>query len=152
MAQLTQKQFLKTMPAAIIPHLPPHLQAIKIRQPWRFIIQFHFGEPGLHYEISNASRQKCWEIGFHCESKDKQLNRYLLNGFRQNLFEIKDSIGNHIEAEMWDKGWTKIYELYPYAPLSIVYQEKLGQRVAEFITCIQPIFAELRGNVRQVYR
>lgn len=44
------------------------------------------------------------EIGFRCESRDKMLNKLLLYGFRQNLFEIKDKLGESIEAEMWDKG------------------------------------------------
>ena len=146
MSHLSHIQFIKELPLHVLPHLPDHLQQIQVRQPWRWLVQFHFGEPRLHYEVSKASRQNSWELGLHCEAKDKNLNRYLLNGFRQNLFEIKDHLGASIEAEMWDKGWTKIYELYPQAPLTLAYQEAVGQRMAEIITCIQPIFAELRNG------
>jgi hypothetical protein len=86
------------------------LQGIKVKQPWRWLIQFHYGEPWLHYEVSRPRNHAGLELGFHCESRDKDLNRFLLLGFRHHLFEIKDTLGESIEAEMWDRGWTKIYE------------------------------------------
>ena len=153
MAQLTRNMFLQTLPNAVITQLPAPLQtSIQVRQPWRWLVQFHFGEPRLHYEVSKAARRNGWELGFHCEAGDKQLNRFLLDGFRRHLFEIKDTLGETIEAEMWDRGWTKIYEVVPERPLSTPYQIELGQRLADIITCIHPIFIELRGAVRSIHR
>ena len=137
----------------MVPQLTTPLQeSIQIRQPWRWLLQFHFGEPRLHYEVFKVSRQNGWELGLHCESKDKQLNRFLLNGFRKHLFEIKDTLGESVEAEMWDKGWTKIYEIYPSEPLTAEYQTAVAKRLADIIVCLQPIYAELRGQVRQFHR
>ena len=152
MTTLSNTTFLKTLPDVVLPHLPVALQGIQVRQPWRWLIQFHSGEPRLHYEVSRVSRQRGWEIGFHCEAKDKDLNRFLLDGFRRHLFEIKDTLGDSIEAEMWDKGWTKIYEVYPHAPLTTAYQMEIGQRVATIITCLHPIYADLRNTVARTYR
>jgi len=152
MTALSRNNFLKTLPATIKPLLPEPLQVIQSRQQWSWLIQFHFGEPRLHYEVSPVRGRPVWELGFHFEAKDKTLNRYLLLGFRRHLFEIKDVLGEQIEAEMWDRGWTKIYELFPGDDLTTAYQLKLAARLALIITCLQPIFAELRGNVAQVYR
>lgn len=153
MTKLTQNQFLGSLAEQTIPRLTPILQnSVHVRQPWRWLVQFHFGEPKLHYEVAKAVRRDGWELGFHCESKDKQLNRLLLLGFRTHLFEIKDTLGESIEAEMWDKGWTKIYEVYPNAPLTLDYQQQVAKRLAAMICCIQPIFAELRGFVREYHR
>lgn len=140
------------MPDVLIPHLPSSLQKIQVNQPWRWLIQFHFGETRLHYELSKAARRDGWEIGLHCEARDKQLNRFLLNGFRQHLFEIKDTLGPTIEAEMWDRGWTKLYEVVSPEPLTEAYQRRVGERLAEFIICVHPIFADLRGQVRRLHR
>ncbi len=93
-----------------------------------------------------------WELGFHCEAKDKRLNRFLLDGFRRHLFEIKDSLGESIEAEMWDRGWTKVYEVVPPELLTSEYQSKLGQRMAAIITCLHPFYVDLRSSVASVYR
>jgi hypothetical protein len=152
MSSLSRNKFLQTLPDVVIPHLPPPLQGIKHRQPWGWLVQFHYGEPRLHYEISPAFRLGGWELGFHCEAADKQLNRLLLTGFRRHLFEIKDVLGERIEAEMWDRGWTKIYELYPEGELTSDYQAQIGRRLADIITCLHPIYAELRNDAAQIYR
>jgi len=153
MASLSKNNFLQTLPNIVQSQLSAPLQkSIQVRQPWRWLVQFHFGEPRLHYEVSKASHRSGWELGLHCEARDKQLNRFLLDGFRRNLFEIKDVLGESIEAEMWDRGWTKIYEVYPDAPISTAYQAQLGNRLAEIIVCLHPIFVELRGAVRSVHR
>lgn len=152
MSTLSHKKFIQTFPDAVVPHLPKRLQHIQVRQPWRWLVQFHFGEPRLHYELSRVSKQDGWELGLHCEAGDKQLNRYLLQGFRRHLFEIKDTLGEQIEAEMWDKGWTKIYEVVPGDTLTPAYQKQLGRRMAAIITCLHPIFVELRQDVARLHR
>jgi len=152
MSTLSHKKFIQTFPDAVVPHLPPRLQHVQVRQPWRWLVQFHFGEPRLHYELSRVSKQDGWELGLHCEARDKQLNRYLLQGFRRHLFEIKDMLGERIEAEMWDKGWTKIYEVVPGDTLTPAYQKQLGRRMAALITCLHPIFVELRQDVARLHR
>jgi hypothetical protein len=145
MATLSRNNFLKTMPDVVAAHLPPALQGIQSRQPWGWLVQFHYGEPRLHYEVSKVSRLDGWELGFHCEATDKRLNQRLLDGFCRHLFEIKDTLGESIEAEMWDRGWTKIYEVVPEEDMTTAYQLKLGQRLAEIIMCLHPFYVELRN-------
>ena len=118
----------------------------------RLCSSVHYAEPRLHYEVSRPRSRKGPELGFHCEARDKNLNRYLLHGFRQNLFEIKDELGESIEAEMWDRGWTKIYEVWPEAELTEEYQSEVGERLAEFIVCLHPIYVQLRNDVARVHR
>ena len=91
---ISYRNFLQTLPETVIPQLPANLQGIKVRQAWRYLIQFHYGEPGLHYEVSGAKHRPGWEVGFHCEARDKRLDRHLLDGFRRHLFEIKDQRGH----------------------------------------------------------
>ena len=152
MPTLSNAKFLRTFPDVVMVHLPQALQTIQVRQPFPWLVQFHYGEPRLHYELSKVRRGGGWELGFHCEARDKPLNRFLLDGFRRNLLEIKDTLGEDIEAEMWDRGWTKIYEVVPTETLTDDYQQKLGQRLAEIIVCLHPIFVDLRGAVAQMHR
>jgi len=151
MAQLSRNKFLQNMPELLLLHLPPSLQGLKSRQQWQWLIQFHYGEPSLHYEISPV-RERGWEIGFHCEAKDSRLNRFLLDGFRRHLFEIKDMLGRGVEAEMWDRGWTKIYEVVPEQPITTEYQQLIAERLVRFIICLHPIYVDLRNVVAKNYR
>jgi hypothetical protein len=141
---LDQGQFLKGIPGALRPHLPSPWREIKTRRPYRWLVQLYFDEPEFHYEVSSAKYQDGWELGLHCESRDAGLNRWILDGFCRHLFEIKETLGEQVEAEMWDRGWTKIYEVFPAQRLSVAYQKEVGRRLAEMIICLQPIFVELR--------
>lgn len=153
MSTIPTLQFIRTLPEAVLPHLPAHLrQSVQPRQPFRWVMQFHFGEPRLHYELARVRGKRGWEIGLHCEAKDKRLNRFLLDGFRRNLFEIKATLGEQVEAEMWDRGWTKIYEVVEERPLTGEYQAEIGQRMAAHMVCIHPIFVDLRRAVSQIHR
>ncbi len=145
MAQLSQTKFLKTLPELVIPKLPPEWPQVQTRQPWGFLVQFHFGEPNLHYEVVKAYRTGGYELGLHFEDKNHQLNRILLDGFRRHLFEIKDVLGDGVEAEMWDRGWTKVYEVIPEEPLTLTYQEKVATRLVAMMGCLQPILVGLRA-------
>ena len=152
MTMLSQKKFLQTLPDVVVPLLPTSLQGIHVQRPWRWLVQFHYGETRLHYEVSRVRGGRGWELGFHCEARDKQLNRILLDGFRRHLFEIKDTLGESIEAEMWDRGWTKIYEVYPDGELTTAYQQQMGKRLADIITCLHPFYVDFRNSVASVYR
>ena len=149
---LSRTKFLKTLPDIVVPLLPSSLQGIRVHQPWSWLVQFHYGESRLHYEVSPVRGKRGWELGFHCEARDRHLNRILLNGFRRHLFEIKDTLGESIEAEMWDRGWTKIYEVYPAGELTVAYQTAVSQRLVAIITCLHPIYVELRNDVARAYR
>jgi hypothetical protein len=143
---LSYSKFLRTLPPRVIDQLPPSLRALKVNQPWSWLVQFHYGEPRLHYEVSRASRHSGFELGLHFEARDRALNHFLLNGFRRHLFEIKDTLGDTLEAEMWDKGWAKVYEVYPEGDLTPAFQEEIGRRLAAIICCLQPIFVDLRQD------
>jgi hypothetical protein len=149
---LTYGHFLSSLPAALALRLPADLQGIQSRQPWRWLVQFHFGEPRLHYEVSRVKSRPGLELGFHCEARDADLNRYLLLGFRKHLAEIKDTLGDSVEAEMWDKGWTKVYEVLPEEELTAEFQGRVAGRLAALIVCLHPIFVDLRNDVREMYR
>ena len=153
MSELSFNNFVGTLPEIVLPALPAVLRAaVVVHQPFRAIIQFHFGEKRLHYEMGRAYGRPGWELGLHCEARDKQLNRFLLLGFRRHLLEIKDTLGAQVEAEMWDCGWTKIYEVVADAPRTAAFQAQLGQRLAALMVGLHPIFIELRSEVSSVYR
>ncbi|MEI2611871.1 MAG: hypothetical protein V9G20_24810 [Candidatus Promineifilaceae bacterium] len=145
MAQLSQTRFLQTLPDVVIPQLPAHWGRVQVKQPWGFLVQFHFGEPNLHYEVVKAYRTGGYEVGLHFEDKRHELNRFLLDGFRRHLLEIKHTLGDSIEAEMWDRGWTKVYEVIPEESLTTDYQERVAARLVEMMNCFQPILVGLRA-------
>ena len=146
MKPLGYMRFLSTMPDVVMPQLPASWQ-MQARQPFRWIVQFYGNDPKLHFEIGRV-RNRALEVGLHLESKDKVLNQYLIDGFSRHLFELKDILGPEIEAEPWDRGWAKVYELWPDQPLTPDFQRALGERLVLMINLMQPLLHDLQRSYR----
>ena len=146
MARLTSSQFMHTLPAATREYLPIPLRRFKsFSRGW--LCQLYYREAQLHYEVWNlGERRGQLEIGLHFESKNRAANLALLNGFDRHMVEVKATLGPQWEAEMWDRGWTKVYETVPYVPFSTEVLADVAQRLARAITILQPIWDSLPKN------
>ena len=92
------------------------------------------------------------EIGLHFESKDPADNRELLAEFQVYLLEIKAELGDSVEAELWDRGWTKVYDTLPLAPYEPAYLDTVARRLAEIARVLQPIYRQaLRREGGRIY-
>lgn len=135
--------FMRALPNTVRPKLPKKLQAFKTNvRPW--LVQFYYTHSLLHYEVvTHGERRGILEIGLHFESRNPDENVRLLDGFMQHLFEIKAELGDQIEAEKWDKGWTKVYETIPLETLTDEYLDRVAERLAKTIVALQPILDQL---------
>lgn len=135
--------FMRALPNAVRAQLPRSLQAFKTNlRPW--LVQFYYANAQLHYEVvTHGERRGILEIGLHFESRNSDENARLLNGFMQHLFEIKAELGDHVEAEMWDKGWTKVYETLPLETMNDNYLNRVAERLARMIQVLQPIWEQV---------
>jgi len=140
-------EFMRALPNAVRAKLPKPLQAFKNNlRPW--LAQFYYANALLHYEVvTHGERRGILEIGLHFESRNPDENARLLNGFMQHLFEIKAELGDQVEAEMWDKGWTKVYETIPLETMNEAYLDRVADRLARMIGVLQPILEKVARDV-----
>ena len=136
-------EFMRAIPAATRVKLPGKLHGFKTNtRPW--LVQLFYADPSLHYEVATlGERRGILEIGLHFESRAPEVNARLLGGFLRHLFEIKAELGDHLEAEHWDKGWTKVYETIPLETLTEAYLERAAERLAKQIVVMQPILEDV---------
>jgi hypothetical protein len=143
MPRLTSSTFMRALPEAVRAELPPAQRKFKTTV-WGWLCQLYYRDPRLHYEVWNMGEQRGkLELGLHFESRDRAVNAALLAGFSQHMAEIKATLGPQWEAEPWDKGWTKVYEVVPYEPFTDELLASLSARVARAITVLQPIWDSL---------
>lgn len=142
-------EFMRALPATTRAKLPKKLQTFKTNiRPW--LVQFYYIDPLLHYEVVTlGERRGKLEIGLHFESRNAEVNTRLLNGCLQHLFEIKAELGDHVEAEMWDRGWTKVYETIPLEAFNEDYVKRVADRLAKMMIVLQPIYEEVNGSERK---
>ncbi len=145
MARLTSSQFMRALPDATRPLLPPELRKFKF-QTRGWLCQLYYREPLLHYEVWNQGERRGWlEIGLHFESRDPQVNERYLRGLVRYLTEIKARLGFEWEAEQWTKSWTKVFRVVKYEPFSDAYLEAIAGRLAQAMIVLQPMFDEVRA-------
>lgn len=135
---MRSSDFMKAIPDATHAHLPPALGDFR----WRaraWLVQIHYGNPRLHYEVWSLSRRNLLELGLHFEHRDRALNARLLNHFDAHAVAIKAELGGQVEVEPWDKGWAKVYETLPLEPFDAAYLEKVARRLAHVIAYLQPL-------------
>lgn len=139
-------EFMRAIPAATRAKLPNQWQSFKTHvRPW--LVQLSYADPLLHYEVVTlGERRGILEIGLHFESRDPAVNARLLAGFMRHLFEIKAELGDGFEAEMWDKGWTKVYETIPLESFDEAYVDRVAARLAQVIVVLQPILEHLTAS------
>ncbi len=139
-------ELLRAIPPATQAKLPQELQDFKVaRRSW--LVQLYYADPLIHYEVVTLGvKRRELEIGLHFESRNAAVNERLLDGFMQHLFEIKAELGDRFEAEMWDKGWTKVYETFPMETFDAAYVDRVAARLAQVITVLQPILEELTSD------
>jgi hypothetical protein len=134
---------MRAIPPATQAKLPQALQSFKVaRRSW--LVQLYYADPQVHYEVVTLGVKRAQlEVGLHFESRNAAVNERLLNGFMQHLFEIKAELGNGFEAEMWDKGWTKVYETIAMETFDEAYVDRVAGRLAQVIMFMQPILDHL---------
>jgi hypothetical protein len=138
---LSMTNFLSGVVDITRARLPEELHALQSRQQGS-LIKFFADEPAIHYELWLHRGRGRVEIGLHFETRDTERNRRLLEYVADDLPFLKDAIGQGLEAEPWDKGWTRLYVSYPLERLGTTEQSRLAEVFARFIETLEPIRRE----------
>ena len=75
----------------------------------------------------------------HFETRDADRNRRLLEYVADELLFLKHALGHGLEAEPWDKGWTRLYLSHPLEHFGSDEQAQIVAAFAEFIETLEPI-------------
>jgi hypothetical protein len=107
------------------------------------LIKFHDGHhPAIHFELWLHHNRARVELGLHFETRDADRNQRLLDFVAEDLMFLKAALGQGLEAEPWDKGWTRLYLTRPINHLGPAEQSHLATAFAEFIKTLDPLRRE----------
>lgn len=138
---MRSSDFMAALPEAVQRFLGEEIK-LKRGRLWPWGVQLYVDDPRYHYEVSRVPPRlgDRLELGLHFESKNPVENRALLAGFDARLVEIKASLGDGASAELWDRGWAKVYETAPLEPYSESYLATIAGRTAALIRVLHPIY------------
>jgi hypothetical protein len=122
--------------------LPAELQGLVARQQGALVKLYEEAEPGIHFELWLHHNRGRAELGLHFETRDAERNQRLLEYVEGELGFLKAALGQGLEAEPWDKGWTRVYLTRPLARLGPEQMEELATAFSELIAVLEPIRRE----------
>jgi len=99
---MRSSDFMKAIPDAVRPHLPPASRDFQ----WHaraWLVQIHYGQPAVHYEVWSMQYRDLLELGLHFEQRDPAANARLLAYFDAHAIAIKAELGERVEVEPWIK-------------------------------------------------
>lgn len=106
-----------------------------------YLMKLYYGNPAIHYEASHRPRLHVIEIGLHFESDDLT-NARLLGAFRMHERTVHRKLPT-ARLEEWDKGWCRIWEPVSYERLDETLRDDLAERLARYITSLEPILHDV---------
>jgi hypothetical protein len=130
--------FLRGVLDGVRARLPAELHYLQSRQQGS-LIKFFAEDPSIHFELWLHPARGRVELGLHFESRDADRNLRLLELVADELLFLKQALGNGLEAEPWDKGWTRLYLSYRIERYGHEEQDHLVSAFAEFIEIVEPI-------------
>jgi len=134
-------EFLRLVVETTRPQLPPRWRDFQAQSRFTFV-QLYYGKRNLHYEVwVRGQPHHLLEIGLHFEA-NRETNAALLDYFSARLFELKEALGEQIEAEQWTASWTRVHQVLPYAQLDEAAAQAAAERLAKMITVLQPMLEQ----------
>ncbi len=137
-------QFLRRLPEAVRPYLPDMGEPLNMEPHGRLLKIWYGADKAIHYEVAVHERSMQLELGLHCEATPIR-NAQIRHGLSFYLFDFKAALGSGVELEDWDRGWVRLYETHPLAPLDEARLAEFAERVGLFICMVQPIYAEMNN-------
>jgi hypothetical protein len=142
--ELVTADFLRGLLEATRARLPTDLRALKAQQQGS-LVKLFAEDPEIHFEVWLHRGRERAELGLHFETHDPRRNQRLLEYVGDELQFLKEVLGNGLEAEPWDKGWTRVYLTRPLTRLDPDEQADLARGFAELIEILEPLHREAMG-------
>ncbi len=93
-------------------------------------MQLSVGHKDCHLEwiIRGKDPQKKLSVGLHLESKNKDINYFILNKLKNKKEELAKQVEGELKFEKWGKNWAKIEVTYPLTFSMIKLKEKVKDK------------------------
>lgn len=105
-------------------------------------LQFHFGEPRLHYEVWPVRKTGRIEIGLHMEGP-AVWSRALTQRLALRADEIRHALGSEYELEEWTAAWCRLHATLPFDSLTPDLARAVTDRLARLMHTLEPILRSI---------
>ncbi|HEY7294104.1 MAG TPA: hypothetical protein VH916_03640 [Dehalococcoidia bacterium] len=129
---------------------PPELRPWHARQR-HAMLQIHYGNPRVHYELWLQARGGRVELGLHFEDELERNQRWCAL-FADRVLELLEALGPSVELEEWTASWARLHLTVPLRTLDDAFVAELAERFGRLIAATaQVVRAGLPGAGSAAY-
>jgi hypothetical protein len=96
------------------------------------MLQVHYGNPRVHYELWLQTRTGRVEIGLHFED-ERSLNERWCALLAPLACELREALGPELDLEEWTASWMRLHLTVPMEPLTAEFASDLAGRFGALI-------------------
>ena len=105
------------------------------------ILQFHYGDPNVHFELQPQVSRGQVELGLHFEGLLENNERWAQR-IADNAAPIAGALGPEWELEEWTASWRRLHRVYPFEKLTRGLASDVAVDFTLLLTTLQRLVAE----------
>jgi hypothetical protein len=137
---LKAREFLFAAEDLAMAALPPRFPQPERRVMWT-ILQFHYGDPNVHFELQPQVSRGQVEAGLHFEGLPEN-NEAWAQLIADNAAPIAGALGPDWELEEWTASWRRLHRVFPFQKLTRTLAAEVAAEFALLLTTLQQLVAD----------
>jgi hypothetical protein len=102
------------------------------------ILQLHFGQPNIHFELQPQPSRSMVELGLHFEAP-VEVNDYWAGVIAARAGELLPALGEAWELEAWTPSWRRLHRTFRFEALSRALADEVADEMAKAIQVLGPL-------------
>lgn len=138
-AALKAREFLFACEDQAMAALPADFPRPERRVMWT-ILQLHFGDPAVHFELQPQPARGIVELGLHFEGP-LEVNDAWAARISADAVRIMAALGEGWELEEWTASWRRLHRTWQFERLDAALSQEVAASLAGALVVLHPLFA-----------
>lgn len=137
---LKAREFVYFCEDQILTQLPAAIPQPERRVRWT-MLQMHFGNPHVHFELQPQMGRGVVEAGLHFEGS-VEANDAWVELLAANAADVLGELGPDWELEEWTSTWRRLHHPFPFDRLTTELAHEVSGEVARAMAVLHPLIEE----------
>ncbi len=144
--RMKAREFLFYCEDQAMARLPAGFPQPERRVMWT-ILQLHYGEPNVHFELQPQVSRGIVELGLHFEGP-VEANEAAALVLAERIADVLPALGEGWELEEWTASWRRLHRTFPFERLDGALAREVAEAFARLLVTIEPLMDELLRAAR----
>ena len=137
---LKAREFLFYTEDQAMAALPADFPRPERRVMWT-ILQLHFGDPNVHFELQPQVSRGLVELGLHFEGPVEENDRWA-DHIAASAGDVLCELGPLWELEVWTPSWRRLHRTFRFERLTAELGREVAAEFAKALQCLQPLIED----------